>query len=99
MRNSILMLSLIFAAACVSAARVSTVEERTTAHQVLTLIDTAIVTATAIGKVTPADAALAHQQVVALRAKVDDTAVVPVYWADVLNEVLLMATAWAVKTN
>ena len=96
MRNTIAFLSSLIAAACATA-RVTTVEERASAHQILTLVDTAIVTATVLGKVTPADAALAHSQVVALRAKVDATEAAPVYWTDVLNEVLLLATAWAVK--
>ena len=90
------MISSILAAACATA-RVTTVDERANAHRILTLVDTAIVTATAIGKVTTADAALAHSQVVALRAKVDATEATPVYWTDVLNDVLLLATAWAVK--
>lgn len=85
--------------ACAGGPRVITAEERDSAQRILSLVDTAIVTAAIAGKVPAADAQLAHSQVAALRSKVDASTQTPVYWTDLLNEVLLMASAWAVKTS
>lgn len=85
--------------ACATGPRVITVEERDTAQGLLSAIDTAITAAAIAGKIPAEDAQLAHAQVAALRSKVDAATATPVYWTDLLNDVLLMASAWAVRAD
>src|SRR5678816_4029869 len=98
MRN-LALTSFFLLACCVAPGRVSTESERALALSLLSNVDTAVLAAQTLGKITPEQAKFASTQAAIIRDRINASATSPVVWNDLLNEALRIAVEWKVATD
>lgn len=84
--------------ACTTTPSVTTESERAIAEATLTTAESVLTGLMLAGKVTPAEHAVATQQLAELRALVASSATVPVRWLDVYQRVLNFGMTWAARS-
>jgi len=87
----------LFLAGCFTAEpAVSTPAQRALADTALNAAAVGIAIAVQRGSISEQDGQLAQQQLQTLRTRVADSAVAPIAWADLFNDVTAFAMTWAV---
>lgn len=98
-RHALTLAAALALAACASAPRTTTAQERADLLALLSTVETALGVMHGTGKIPTVDYQLATTQVADLRAAVATSETTPVSTVDLLNRVLGLAAAWAIQVE